>query len=358
MNGSRDGPRGSDPPASEADGRDQSLSDSEQTLADSEQTLADVDQTSSDRDQTSAETDQLASDCDQAASDRELAAGESDPHLHDANRDIRQRTARQREQTAQARLHAAALRDRTAQDRDVAATARDRAADARDLALAELEQDTVALALTDDEVVTRAGAIRQRAREDRACVAEQRVMAAEDRHVAAQDRKQAAHERRRALSDREALLRQLELAETDPLTGVRARRAGLLQLDHELERCRRRIDGRLVVVYVDVVGLKTLNDSEGHAAGDELLKRVVTLMKEHLRPYDLVIRLGGDEFLCAISSITLAEAQARFRNVAGALDAATDVGAIRTGFAEAMHDETAAALIARADHEMIRNRDY
>jgi diguanylate cyclase (GGDEF)-like protein len=88
-------------------------------------------------------------------------------------------------------------------------------------------------------------------------------------------------------------VRQVELAETDPLTGVRTRAAGLLQFDHELERCRRRIDGRLVVVYVDVVGLKTVNDTEGHAAGDALLKRVVALIKKHLRPYDLVIRLRG-----------------------------------------------------------------
>ncbi|MEA2494430.1 MAG: hypothetical protein QOJ29_2341 [Thermoleophilaceae bacterium] len=357
MNGSGDGPRGSGRPASGADGRQQSLSDSEQTLSDSEQTLADVDQTSSDSDQTSAETDQVASDRDQAASDRDLASGDSDPDVHDASRDIRKRTARQREHTAQARLDAATQRDRTAQDRDIAATARDRAADARDLVLTELERDTAALTLTDDEVVTRAGAIRRRAREDRAHIAEQRLMAAEDRHAAARDREQAARERQRSLSDREALLRQLELAETDPLTGIRTRAAGLLQLDLELERCRRRIGGRLVVVYVDVVGLKTVNDSEGHAAGDRLLKRVVALIKKHLRPYDLIIRLGGDEFLCAISNISMAEAHHRFGNVAGALDAATDVGAIRTGFAELAPNETATALIERADHEMIRNRD-
>jgi diguanylate cyclase (GGDEF)-like protein len=181
-------------------------------------------------------------------------------------------------------------------------------------------------------------------------------VAADDRHAGARDREQAAHERRRALSDREALVHQLELAETDPLTGVRTRAAGLLELDHELERSRRRIDGRLVVVYVDVVGLKTVNDSQGHAAGDELLKHVVAIIKEHLRPYDLVIRLGGDEFLCAISDITVADAHQRFRSVSDALGAAADIGAIRTGFAELTPDETATALIARADHEMIRNR--
>jgi diguanylate cyclase (GGDEF)-like protein len=327
-------------------------------LVDSEQTLADVDETSSARDQASAETDQLASDRDQAASDRELAAGGTDPDVHDVSRDIRRRATRQREQSSRARLEAATQRDRIAQDRDAAGDARDRAADARDVALAELEQDIDALGFTNDEVVSRADAIRQR-REDRGRLAEQRAVAANDRHAAARDREHAAQERRRALSDREALVHQLELAETDALTGVRTRAAGLLELDHELERSRRRIGGRLVVVYVDVVGLKTVNDSEGHAAGDELLKRVVAIIKAHLRPYDLVIRLGGDEFLCAISDITVADAHQRFRNVSDALGAAAAIGAIRTGFAELTPDETATALIARADHEMISNRhDY
>jgi diguanylate cyclase (GGDEF)-like protein len=264
---------------------------------------------------------------------------------------------RPREQTAHARLDHAAERDRIAQDRDVAAGARDRAADARDLTLAEHDvidqQDSGALSSGGDEGAVRADALRQRVREARARIAEQRVMAAGDRQAAARDRDLAAEERLRALADREALVRQLELAETDPLTGVRMRAAGLLELDCELARCRRRVGGRLVVVYVDVVGLKTVNDTDGHAAGDELLKRVVAIITEHLRPYDLVIRLGGDEFLCAITDITVADAHERFRNVSRALGAATGVGAIRTGFAELTRDESVTALIARADSEMI-----
>lgn len=66
------------------------------------------------------------------------------------------------------------------------------------------------------------------------------------------------------------------------------------------------------MAYVDAVGLKTLNDTEGHAVGDELLKRVVQLIRTHLRPYDLIIRLGGDEFLCAMSNMSLREARRRF----------------------------------------------
>jgi diguanylate cyclase (GGDEF)-like protein len=73
--------------------------------------------------------------------------------------------------------------------------------------------------------------------------------------------------------------------------------------------------------YLDVVGLKTLNDTEGHGAGDALLKWVVVLIREHLRPFDLVIRLGGDEFLCAMSNMAIVEARRRFSAISAALAA-------------------------------------
>ena len=138
--------------------------------------------------------------------------------------------------------------------------------------------------------------------------------------------------------------------------GWRRGRAGavLAHLGEDLDRCRRS-NGQLVVCYIDVVGLKALNDS--HGAGDELLKRVVTLIQAHLRSYDLIIRLGGDEFLCAMSSMTLPDARKRFSDVTALLAASPDAGAIRTGFAQLTPDETAANLIARADNELLNHRD-
>jgi GGDEF domain-containing protein len=86
-----------------------------------------------------------------------------------------------------------------------------------------------------------------------------------------------------------------------------------------------------------------------------LLKRVVALIKEHLRSYDLIIRLGGDEFLCAMSNMTLLDAHQRFSAIAAAHAAQPDPGSIRTGFAELTPDETATALIARADSQLIHS---
>jgi diguanylate cyclase (GGDEF)-like protein len=105
------------------------------------------------------------------------------------------------------------------------------------------------------------------------------------------------------------------------------------------------------------VGLKTVNDSLGHAAGDALLKHVVELIVSQLRPYDLVIRLGGDEFLCVMSDMTLADARRRISDVAGALASAPVGGAMRMGFAELLeHDAGVHELIARADQELLGAR--
>ena len=88
----------------------------------------------------------------------------------------------------------------------------------------------------------------------------------------------------------------------DSLTGVWLRGPGLAELQREIDRVRRG-SGRLVVAYVDVDGLKAVNDTTGHAAGDAILQYAVGVLHAHLRSYsELIVRLGGDEFLCAMMS--------------------------------------------------------
>ena len=239
------------------------------------------------------------------------------------SRGSQRRGIRRRDQSARERLRAADERDVIAHARDLAAITRDTAAGAREPGARGFQQ-----------------------------AVEQDARAAEDRHNAAQDREQAAFERLHALVDRELLADALDRAAHDELTGARARSAGLTELDNELDRCRR-TGSTLAVAYVDVIGLKALNDSEGHSAGDALLKQVVTLIDDHLRSYDLIIRVGGDEFVCAMSDTTLPDARRRFGQVADALAAAPGVGAIRTGLAELNAFETATQLVARADAELL-----
>ncbi len=323
--------------------------DDDQTLADSDQTIADTDQSSADTDQTAADTDQVASDTDQAASDHELAAG-ADAGEHALAKDLRERGAEQRRHTAHARADAAAARDAVATARDLAAKARDEAAARHDRELAN--RDPAWSSGERGGILARASKNRQRAAAERALAAEGRARAAADREQATQDREQAARDRLEGQKDREVLLRQLAMAETDALTGARTRSAGLADIDHEIERARR-TTGRLAVAYIDVVGLKAANDSLGHAAGDLLLKRVVAAIRARLRSYDVIVRVGGDEFVCVMSDATLEGARERLRAVQAALSAEPDPVQIKAGFAELAPDDTTAALIERADSDML-----
>jgi diguanylate cyclase (GGDEF)-like protein len=80
----------------------------------------------------------------------------------------------------------------------------------------------------------------------------------------------------------------------DPLTGVLNRRGFAQAAERELVRAQR-YDHPLAVAFVDVRGLKAVNDSEGHFAGDRLLKQVTLLLNESARSTDVVGRIGGDE---------------------------------------------------------------
>ena len=81
---------------------------------------------------------------------------------------------------------------------------------------------------------------------------------------------------------------------TDPLTGVLNRRGFLDAVERELARARR-YDRPVALAYVDVRGLKGVNDSEGHLVGDELLRAAAGLLQDSARADDVVGRIGGDE---------------------------------------------------------------
>lgn len=329
-----------------AHARDQNVSDRDQTASDRDQTSSDQDQTASDRDQTSSDTDQRSSNEDQAAADDDRDHG-SDRATYDRTTRARAIATGDREATSQHRDSAGDARAGTASDRDRAAAHRDHGADDRDAAAWERDQESDAGSSWQD-ILLRAQHDRERAATDRERAADDRAQAAADRHVAALEREEALRIRREAA-------RLLDQAATDQLTGARTRFLGLDEASRELERGRRTGEP-VVLAFVDVDGLKQLNDSAGHLAGDAFLALVGKTIRASMRPYDVVVRYGGDEFVCAMSNIDASETRARFSKISETLSAVDPKYSIGVGIAQAKPEESLHDVIARADADLLAGR--
>ena len=107
---------------------------------------------------------------------------------------------------------------------------------------------------------------------------------------------------------RSALAAARTMSRTDSLTGALNKLAFKEVAQEELERVKR-YEHPLSIAYIDLDNFKHVNDTRGHAAGDELLSVVVKTLKRVMRKTDAVARLGGDEF--AIIMIETREAEAR-----------------------------------------------
>jgi diguanylate cyclase (GGDEF)-like protein len=96
-------------------------------------------------------------------------------------------------------------------------------------------------------------------------------------------------------------------AHHDPLTGLASRALFLERLEHGLARAARQ-HNRTAVLFIDLDRFKTVNDSLGHAGGDELLIEVAIRLRSCLRLTDTAARFGGDEFAVALFDLTVDEA--------------------------------------------------
>jgi diguanylate cyclase (GGDEF)-like protein len=149
-----------------------------------------------------------------------------------------------------------------------------------------------------------------------------------------------------------------EEAAVDEMTGVLRRAAGLAQLQREVRRAQRFDDRKLVVVFCDLDDLKEVNDTRGHAAGDAVLREMAAALRRRLRAYDLVIRWGGDEFVCSLPGAGLEAAQRAMEDICTELRARTGC-TFSTGFAELGEDGEdgdAEQLVARADADYYGRR--
>jgi diguanylate cyclase (GGDEF)-like protein len=114
--------------------------------------------------------------------------------------------------------------------------------------------------------------------------------------------------------------RLLHLANTDVLTGLHNRSSLLVQLDNELARAER-FGGETSLLCIALDGFKRVNDAEGTAAGDRLLKAVAAELSEQMRRTDLVARIGGDEFAVLLTNTGAAAAQSVSLKVGETLNA-------------------------------------
>jgi diguanylate cyclase (GGDEF)-like protein len=150
----------------------------------------------------------------------------------------------------------------------------------------------------------------------------------------------------------------LETARTDPLTGAANRRRFDERLQEELERLKRG-DSVLSLALADVDHFKQVNDQFGHPAGDAVLKALVQTMLAGTRPYDLVARWGGEEFVILLPQ-TGAEAafqvaeRIRLAFAAQIVPAVNRAITVSFGIAAALPADSAETLLARADAALYR----
>lgn len=162
------------------------------------------------------------------------------------------------------------------------------------------------------------------------------------------------------LKSREELAYQ---AAHDPLTGVLNRRAALQRMKEEIARASR-TEGVLAVCMCDLDHFKRINDTFGHVAGDTALRSCVTAIQESMREFDILGRLGGEEFLVVAHTGTVGEAEMmaeRIRARVEEIALETETGAITFTISIALvlakPDSTVDTLLETADEALYRAKE-
>ena len=155
----------------------------------------------------------------------------------------------------------------------------------------------------------------------------------------------------------------LSMALTDSLTGLYNRRYMEVHLQKLLQKNREQ-NKALCVLMLDIDHFKSVNDTHGHGVGDQVLKIFADRLKDNLRSFDLVARMGGEEFVCILPEVSIEMAHIvaeRLRNSiaskpfpcnaqGGFLTVTTSIGgALINGSSEG---DTGQSVLERADKEL------
>ncbi|WP_156488801.1 GGDEF domain-containing protein, partial [Erythrobacter sp. HI0077] len=140
------------------------------------------------------------------------------------------------------------------------------------------------------------------------------------------------------------------IAETDQLTGIANRRRTTSEIVRAVLAARRD-DRSLAVAVFDVDHFKRVNDTYGHHAGDEVLKRVANVAAKALRAGDMVGRFGGEEFVIILPDTTTQTAMLIAERVRSSIakSGSTPRVTVSMGIAELAEGETGENLLRRAD---------
>ena len=148
--------------------------------------------------------------------------------------------------------------------------------------------------------------------------------------------------------------------ETDALTGLPNRLVLFERLFQASAETKLR-GRRLAVLFIDLNGFKQINDTRGHAAGDEVLKQAAQCLVASTRPTDTVSRYGGDEFLVLLTDISRGDAAIAAGRVVEALTFPVHVGEVELWLTASVgisiypdDAEDAKSLVDRADTAMYR----
>jgi len=144
----------------------------------------------------------------------------------------------------------------------------------------------------------------------------------------------------------------------DDLTGSYNRRAGFYALEKYFQLAKRRKEP-LSIVFIDIDNLKYINDNYGHDVGDYILRKVTDVLKNSLRESDLIIRVGGDEFVLGLPNAEEVDVHKIFQRILNQLQNVKVDGNVRidlsygvSEYKDYQKDISLESLIKEADNKM------